>query len=189
MGTETDVEMALKVSKLDAAKRQLEMAIELFFMQRDPVSVHTLAAAAYQLLADLNEHRGGKPMLRDWETMKEYIVPGQEDAAKGLLRKAQNFFKHADRADDPDAILDFYPQQNVFMLWEAAVKYVQLTTEQTAPMQAIYMWFMLQHQDVFILEKLPKAVRDVSPHFRGITHLDFYRHFMAAKQNELEARS
>jgi len=39
----------LKISKLDAAKRQLETAIRLYFNEADPVSVHTLAGAAHTI--------------------------------------------------------------------------------------------------------------------------------------------
>jgi hypothetical protein len=51
----------LKLSKLDCARRQLELAIELYFMERDPVSIHTLAGAARQLIEDINKHRVGNP--------------------------------------------------------------------------------------------------------------------------------
>jgi hypothetical protein len=39
----------LKISKLDAAKRQLEVAIRLYFYFGDPVAIHTLTAAAYNI--------------------------------------------------------------------------------------------------------------------------------------------
>lgn len=45
--------MTLHISKLDSARRQLETAVRLFFVDGDPVSVHTLAAAAGEVLADL----------------------------------------------------------------------------------------------------------------------------------------
>jgi hypothetical protein len=65
----------LKLSKLDCARRQLELAIELYFMERDPVSIHTLAGAVYQLLTDINKHRGGKPLMTEIESLKELIIP------------------------------------------------------------------------------------------------------------------
>ena len=53
----------LKVSKLDAAKRQLETAIRLYFSNGDPVSIHTLVAAAYAILHDVTGRKGADPML------------------------------------------------------------------------------------------------------------------------------
>ena len=41
------------ISKLDAAKRQLEMAIKLYFNDDDPISIHTLASASEEILMKL----------------------------------------------------------------------------------------------------------------------------------------
>ena len=49
----------LCVSKLEAGKRQLETAITLYFNYGDPVSIHSLSAAAYVIFRDLNKRRGG----------------------------------------------------------------------------------------------------------------------------------
>jgi methylphosphotriester-DNA--protein-cysteine methyltransferase len=46
------------ITKLAAAERQLRAAIRLFFVREDGLAVHTVAAAAYQLLADLKAKRG-----------------------------------------------------------------------------------------------------------------------------------
>ena len=40
----------MNISKLDAAKRQLETAVELFFNHKDPVSIHTLTRAVHEIL-------------------------------------------------------------------------------------------------------------------------------------------
>jgi hypothetical protein len=44
----------LRISKLDAAKRQLETAITLYFNSGDWVSIHALAGAAYMIIRDVN---------------------------------------------------------------------------------------------------------------------------------------
>ena len=49
----------LRLTKLDAARRQLETAVRLYFHEGDPVSTHTLAAAAYNVLRALNKRQGG----------------------------------------------------------------------------------------------------------------------------------
>jgi hypothetical protein len=46
------------VSKLDAATRQLHLAIRLFFFDDDPIGVHTLAGAAHGILCGLVSHIG-----------------------------------------------------------------------------------------------------------------------------------
>lgn len=46
------------VKKLEA-KRQLHTAITLWFADKDQVSVHTLACAAYQIVHDINRNKKG----------------------------------------------------------------------------------------------------------------------------------
>lgn len=40
----------IQVTKLDAVRRQLETAVILWFHDGDPVSIHTLTGAAYQII-------------------------------------------------------------------------------------------------------------------------------------------
>jgi hypothetical protein len=68
----------ITVTKLEAARRQLRTAIELWFHSGEPVSIHTLAAAAYQVVHDLNRRKKGPPLLLDNDMIKveyrrEYI--------------------------------------------------------------------------------------------------------------------
>jgi hypothetical protein len=51
---------AFDVSELDAARRQLRTAIELFFEDRDPVSVHTLIHAAKGIIDGRCKAKGVK---------------------------------------------------------------------------------------------------------------------------------
>src|SRR6266850_5234809 len=95
------IETRMKLSKLEAARRQLESAITLYFNGGDPVSTHTLATASLEILCNLNKLREGSPMGSDLDT----IPPEHRQKVRIAFRKAQNFFKHAD--DDSDAILDF----------------------------------------------------------------------------------
>lgn len=69
----------LKISKLDAAKRQLETAIRLYFNSADPVSIHTLACAAHSIISDLNKKYKGKPMI-----MSDF---GIKDEYKNMVKK------------------------------------------------------------------------------------------------------
>ena len=68
----------IKVSKLDAARRQLETAIKLYFVFGDPISIHTLSAAAYNVIRDLNTKKDGDPLLMKDELLN-YIKEGQVD--------------------------------------------------------------------------------------------------------------
>ena len=76
----------LHISKLDAARRQLDTAVRLYFSEADPVSIHTLAAASYQLIVDVNKACGGgaSPMLVD----SQYVKPEMRDY---ILDKPKGF--------------------------------------------------------------------------------------------------
>jgi len=101
---------SIKITKLDAAERQLLEAIRLFFEERDPVCVHTLAAAAVGVLDDLARSKGMSRPLRD----SARIAPEHRNDWIAAINAAQNFFKHADR--DPDASLEFRPGTTAFLM-------------------------------------------------------------------------
>jgi len=51
------------ITKLESARRQLETAVKLYFNDIDPVSIHTLACAAQEILAELNTKKGNVPAI------------------------------------------------------------------------------------------------------------------------------
>jgi len=123
----------VKVSKVDAARRQLETAVTLYFHEGDPVSIHTLTCAAYEVLRRINK---GTPMIKDW--MKDYIKPEYVKKFGSKLNEAQNFFKHADR--DAEKTLTFEPRTTHILLLDACWAYKRIAQERL-PLLAIFeMW-------------------------------------------------
>jgi hypothetical protein len=53
----------MKITKIEAAKRQLNIAIYLFFSDYDLISTHTLSAAARGILYDLAKKENISPNL------------------------------------------------------------------------------------------------------------------------------
>lgn len=139
---------SLTISKLDAAKRQLETVIRMYFHSGDPVSLHTLTAAAYNVLRDVNQKRGGNPMLIK-ERMFEFVKPEYEKRLRDKLNEAENFFKHADR--DHDAVLEFHPAATEFLILDACSKYVELSGEFPPLFQIFNGWMMITHEEMFTL--------------------------------------
>src|SRR3990172_5794744 len=128
----------ITASKLDAARRQLETAVRLYFSEADPVSIHTLTSAAYQVLSDVNRARGGPPMLK--EQVPNWVRPDATEEAKRRLNEAANFFKHADR--DADRVLELRTSATELLLYDAIRKYRELTGE-AVPILMVYdawMW-------------------------------------------------
>jgi hypothetical protein len=140
----TETNTNLTVTKLDAARRQLETAGRLYFSYGDPISIHTLSAAAYNVIRDINKKLSGKMMLKDmWQLLDT------EDAAvfRRTSNEAENFLKHADRA--PDASLDLDLRWAEVFLLEGSIRYFQITAEQPPLMQLFVLWFSIQHPNIF----------------------------------------
>ena len=73
---------ALYVTKLAAAKRQLQAAIRMYFLEEDELAIHTVASAAYGLLKDLKRDRGQSEAEDSYRTMIFYLV---RDFRRGTL--------------------------------------------------------------------------------------------------------
>src|SRR6266702_3691819 len=98
-------ESGLTVGKLDAARRQLVTALTLWFNGDDPVSVHTLACAAYEIIHAVSEKQN--PYRRDLLFDSFVVKDEHRREFNALMKGPANFFKHADR--DGDAVITFKP--------------------------------------------------------------------------------
>lgn len=154
------------IGKVEAARRQLETAITLYFHDKDMVSIHTLTAAAHNVLSDLHHAKDGDALAN---TMRELLLAYvKEEYCKlvmGKFHEAENFFKHADR--DPEAQLIFNADQSVFMLWDAIAYYRALTAELPPLFATFNSWFMITHTELFNFPSRDKepylaAARDMS---------------------------
>ncbi len=122
---------------------QMEAAALLYFNGADSVAVHTLIAAAYEILQDLAAKRT--------ETMwieRSLVATLSEKLARivrAQLRAPQNFFKHA---NSDESAIEFSPFQSEIMLLDAIGKYLQITGEQPLLLRAFEKWCFLQHPDL-----------------------------------------
>lgn len=157
---------SLTISKLDAAKRQLETVIRMYFNSGDPVSLHTLTAAAYNVVRDINEKRGGNPMLMK-ERIFEFVKSEQQKLLRDKINEAENFFKHADR--DHDVTLEFHPASTEFLILDACSKYIELSGEFPPLFQIFNGWMMITHQEIFTLpEDQQRRLREAAQTFTEI---------------------
>ena len=93
-----------QLSKLDAARRQLTVAIRLLFDGVDPVAVHTLVGAASIIISNLVERHHSE---NSWDKFAQNANSLSASEYFNVLRKQQNFLKHA--GTDPSCTLDFDP--------------------------------------------------------------------------------
>lgn len=166
------MEKDLIISKLDAARRQLEIAIRLYFQNGDPVSIHTLTAAAYNVICDINNKRGGDSMLIK-KKIFEYVKPEFQKEFRDKMNEAENFFKHADR--DHDATLTFNPDQSEMLILDACSQYYKLTGENLPLFTVFRGWYMANHPDLFILPEEQARLLSIStPSVLKMGRLDYF---------------
>ena len=140
------VDGKLKITKLDAVRRQLETAIHLYFYCADPVSIHTLAAAAYNAFRDVNKRSGGRPLL-----LKEVAVDSLKEPLRKELRDrinaAENFFKHADK--DHTGTFEFDPKQSEFLIFDVCVWWCKYSGEDPVLFRLYKAWHIRQNPYAF----------------------------------------
>ena len=149
----------LELSKFDVVQRQLTTAINLYFEDGDPVSIHTLSLAAYNVLRDLSNDEDWMPINLKGAKGKanvqaaltgplyDYIREDKRKWMRDLLTQPENFFKHADR--DPGAVLTFHPMATEAFIWEAVVVFEKLTGKLPSLFRCYRTWFQLTYPEVF----------------------------------------
>jgi hypothetical protein len=127
----------MAITKTDAARRQLDTAIDLFFRGGDSIAVATLAYNALEIAAALAKRLG----KCDWTTFKGVALPvnstGEE--IRAVFHTSRNLFEHAER--DPDEVLEDPGEgQNEHLLAIAALQFGEVS-DCTLEMWAALIWF------------------------------------------------
>lgn len=121
------------ISKIEAARCQLDTAIELWFKNGDGLSAFTLAYASFRLLGNLYAHQGTDGFGRAIERLTK-----ERGAHKSMARIA-NFLKHADR-DPEDSLSFFHPDLTVAVIGLSTLLYKNLTDSLSLKMEAFDSW-------------------------------------------------
>lgn len=136
---------APKISKSEAAKRQLETAIDLFFEGGDALSAHTLAFAAFKVLLNLYPHRRND----DFGAQIDKLIA--EGVGWQRFSETANFLKHADR--DPDGFLDDFDSEMVLpVIGLATLLYRRLSGDFSRKMEAFDFWIETLAADELAIE-------------------------------------
>lgn len=167
----------LVISKFDAGRRQLETAIDLWFHDRDPVSVHTLACAAYEVIYYISKIRN--PSRRD--LLLDTVMIKDEYRIQFIkkMKAPANFFKHA--KEDGEITIEFNPDVTEgFVLF--SILGVQLSGERLNLSERAWSWWMeIHHPELLTAEGKEILTRQIPGN--GLTHLrnfqkaDFFQQF------------
>ncbi len=144
----------IRVNKTEAARRQIDAAIRMLFLNEDPVAIHTLAMASFQILRDLAAKRGDCYFNK---MIKLMIKPSMERKYWKKFNDSASFLKHADR--DPDNILDGIEEEiNEVILFLACLYYQDLGFQLTKEMVALKSWCYAINPD-FIGDNAPENIK------------------------------
>jgi hypothetical protein len=163
----------IRISKLDAALRQLRTAISLWFNEEDPVSVHTLAYAAYEIIHTISKKRdpNREALLFD----SPFVKDEKRSEANKAIKSHANFFKHGDR--DGEAVVEFNPELSQwFILY--GIRGRELCGEQIALREQVFLWWLYLHNPEILTESGRQAIAeaiplDASERLRSLTKREF----------------
>lgn len=168
----------LKITKLDAARRQLQTAVELWFSDADPVSIHTLVYAAHEIIYRTYRDRGYKNLSFDTSVIKEEY----RSAFNLSLKKAANFFKHSDRGKGATLEFDAKINDNFLLVSICALPMMNETLSQTEA--AFLFWSQVHNPSLFnggVFERFKHLFPvDEIDQVRSASKLEFFHAFNQA---------
>ncbi|MHB1271914.1 MAG: hypothetical protein ACYCZD_03945 [Rhodanobacter sp.] len=165
----------LHLTKQAAAQRQLDAAVRILFTGEDVLAVHTIVAAAHNVLTDLDNKSGKTSLALYADTLsklqKAYPgIPLPQEAAefKAWLqrknRSGANFLKHADK--DSAKALDPSTLSTDHLLLEACGIYRGLGLEPTQEMNVFGHWHLAVYPSQ-VEDRVITKSGDVSEFNRG----------------------
>lgn len=167
----------VRLTKLEAARRQIESAIWLWFVDDDHVSVHTLTAAAHRLLLELAALR----KTSAWPYTGAYLSRSRAKSRRDDPDDAVTFFKHAKKNET----YELSEQWTELYLFDAVMAYSSLAQDRAA--SALMSTFVLrvgvQRQDLFVPNAFSLLERRVSETFNlerleRLSKIDFLKEFI-----------
>ena len=99
--------MSTALTNLDVARRQLAVAIRLFFDDRDAISVHTLATNSWEIVDLLCKNREVDSFSKH---ARENLPDGKSLKRDFINQPYRNFFKHAD--ENPEGTVEGFSDDN-----------------------------------------------------------------------------
>lgn len=148
------------VDKIHAAHRQLNAAIRLLFQGDDPLIVLALAGNASVLFATLVASRLPN---QSWDRHAQQATGLTSSAYFEIVRKGQNFLKHADC--DADALLTWYTSETEAIILWAVLNAGEIGVN--SPSQQVFRsWYFATRQADLSLDK--RFVREAAELFPGI---------------------
>jgi hypothetical protein len=166
----------VRLSKIEVARRQIESAIWLWFVDDDIVSVHTLAAAAHRTLVDLANLWGASA----WPATAAYL-PKRTPSRKLRSDDAVTFFNDIKEEET----YELSQQWIELYLFDAVMAYSNLAADRggSALMSTFVVRFGVERQDLFVTDAFSLLERKISKTFNldrleRLSKIDFLKEFL-----------
>ena len=171
----------VRLTKIDAAGRLIDAAIEMFFFNYDPLAIHTIAAASHDIVRALAKRRGITDLSLSANLIKREFHKQWNDVTRSDT-------KHAD-SDQNDAV-EVDPELTEALLMFALRGMRRMGHTFNGLQTAYWTWFCLHHPaatpiDMYSL-KLPAETVTA---LRAMPKSDFVRKFQEAHRLERTVRS
>jgi hypothetical protein len=141
----TYTEGKLPITKIDAAVRQLEVAITMWFADGDPVAICTLAYAAHEILWALTKTSGNK---RRSIFDSEIVKPEYRDDFIAIMKADPNFCKHGGR--DPTETHFLTVKNLPWILFDSCQLHHGLGFGKRPTFEVLATWLWLSSPNMFL---------------------------------------
>jgi hypothetical protein len=165
------------ITKIDAAERQLDTAIKLFFENIDRLSSYTLAAASQEITNDLCDKKKSELFRSELERLGEphkvrlsfrdeleiRIKTEHHKEAFRLIKKNINFLKHADK-DPNETIEEISIKELSLVIFFSIRNFNLLTKRRTRAMDVFLAWFSANNSDLTKMDidnEFSRQIRDL----------------------------
>lgn len=138
----------MRLHKKEIAKRQIEVALDLFFSDGDPLAVITLAGAAEEILGSLLRRLKKQAMIDHLLDLDKRLTGAGRTfkVVNEEVNGIRNSLKHADNPLEDE--LDVDPGHAVAMLARAVANYSSLESDVTPLMVRFYEHLKTLHPEV-----------------------------------------
>lgn len=128
----------MRLHKIEIARRQIEVALDLHFNGSDPLAVITLAGAAEEILGSLLKRYSKHAAIHRVLARMERESGETQDFAEFSknINRVRNALKHA--RDPGEDEIDIPPQEPISMLGRAVGNYVMLKQPLSPSMIRLY---------------------------------------------------
>ena len=167
----------VRLSKIEAARRQIESAIWLWFVDDDMVSVHTLAAAAHRTLVDLANLWGASA----WPATAAYLPKRSSTPKRLRTESAVTYFNEVKEEET----YELSQQWIELYLFDAVMAYSNLAADRggSALMSTFVVRFGVERQDLFVTDAFSLLERRISKSFNierleRLSKMEFLKEFL-----------